>query len=101
MKYVRTPGFLIDLRRLPDEHRKLFVESVHELLRPALDAGAHRGTAPVATGARGKVVTEPFDIPVGQVTVVADPFDNILVLLDLSKGHYVTDKTGNVTAVAC
>jgi integrase/recombinase XerD len=21
MKYVRTPGFLIDLRRLPDEHR--------------------------------------------------------------------------------
>jgi len=44
MKYVRTPGFLIDLRRLPDEHRKLFVESVHELLRPALDAGAHRGT---------------------------------------------------------
>jgi hypothetical protein len=26
MKYVRTPGFLIDLRRLPDEHRKLFVQ---------------------------------------------------------------------------
>lgn len=46
MKYVRTPGFLIDLRRLPDEHRKLFVESVHELLRPALDAGAHKGAAP-------------------------------------------------------
>ena len=46
------------------------------------------------------MVTEPFDIPVGQVTVVADPFDNLLVLLDLSKGHYVTDKTGNVTAVA-
>jgi hypothetical protein len=44
MKYVRTPGFLIDLRRLPDEHRKLFVEAVHELLRPALDAGAHAGT---------------------------------------------------------
>jgi mRNA-degrading endonuclease RelE of RelBE toxin-antitoxin system len=42
VKYVRTPGFLTDLRRLPDEHRKLFVESVHELLRPALDAGAHK-----------------------------------------------------------
>jgi hypothetical protein len=37
MKYVRTPGFLIDLRRLPDEHRKLFVQAVHEILRPALD----------------------------------------------------------------
>jgi hypothetical protein len=42
MKYVRTPGFLIDLRRLPDEHRKLFVQAVHEILRPALDAGATR-----------------------------------------------------------
>lgn len=46
MKYVRTPGFLIDLRRLPDEHRKLFVQAVHEILRPALDAGAHKGEAP-------------------------------------------------------
>lgn len=46
MKYVRTAGFLIDLRRLPPEHRKLFVAAVHQLLRPALDAGAHTGAAP-------------------------------------------------------
>ena len=46
MKYVRTAGFLIDLRRLPGEHRKLFVHAVHTLLRPALDAGAHTGTVP-------------------------------------------------------
>lgn len=46
MKYVRTPGFLTDLRRLPDEHRKMFAETVHRVLRPALDAGAHIGTAP-------------------------------------------------------
>jgi len=43
MKYVRTPGSLIDLRRLPDEHHQLFVESVHAMLHPALDAGAHAG----------------------------------------------------------
>jgi hypothetical protein len=43
MKYVRTTGFLIDLRRLPEEHRKLFVRAVNEVLRPALDAGAHTG----------------------------------------------------------
>jgi predicted enzyme related to lactoylglutathione lyase len=49
--------------------------------------------------AGGRVVTEPFDIPVGRVVVVADPFGNTLVLLDLSKGHYVTDGTGNVTGV--
>jgi predicted enzyme related to lactoylglutathione lyase len=49
--------------------------------------------------AGGRVVTGPFDIPVGRVAVVADPFGNTLVLLDLSKGHYVTDSDGNVTAV--
>jgi hypothetical protein len=32
MKYVRTAGFLIDLRRLPPEHRKMFVLAVHTLL---------------------------------------------------------------------
>jgi hypothetical protein len=39
VKYVRTPGFLVGLRRLPDEHRKLFVEAVHEL-------GAELGRGP-------------------------------------------------------
>jgi hypothetical protein len=48
MKYVRTAGFLIDLRRLPAEHRKLFVIAVHALLRPALDMGAHTGSTPLA-----------------------------------------------------
>jgi predicted enzyme related to lactoylglutathione lyase len=49
--------------------------------------------------AGGRVVTEPFDIPVGRGTVVADPFGNVLVLLDLSKGRYVTDDAGTVTGV--
>jgi len=46
MKYVRHAGFLSDLRRLPAEHRKLFVLAVHTLLRPALAAGAHTGAVP-------------------------------------------------------
>ena len=54
----------------------------------------------VIEAAGGRVVTEAFDIPVGRVAVVADPFGNTLVLLDLSKGRYVTDDTGNVTGVA-
>lgn len=64
-----------------------------------LVSSADRAAA-VILAAGGRVVTEPFDIPVGRVAVVADPFGNILVLLDLSKGHYVTDAMGNVTAVA-
>jgi predicted enzyme related to lactoylglutathione lyase len=51
-------------------------------------------------GLGGRVVTEPFDIPVGRIAVVADPFDNVLVLIDLSKGTYVTGDGGSVTGVA-
>lgn len=47
----------------------------------------------------GRVLHEPFDIPVGRVAVVADPFDNVLVLLDLSKGRYTTDEAGRVTGI--
>ena len=49
--------------------------------------------------AGGRVLAAPFDIPVGRVAVVADPFDNVLVLIDLSKGRYATDEHGTVTAV--
>ena len=41
------------------------------------------------------VLAEPFEIPVGRVAVVLDPFGNALVLLDLSKGTYDTDDTGD------
>lgn len=50
--------------------------------------------------AGGTVLAEPFDIPVGRVVVVADPFGNVLVLLDLSKGLYTTDASARVSGVA-
>jgi predicted enzyme related to lactoylglutathione lyase len=64
-----------------------------------LVASADQAAAAVAA-AGGQIIAEPEDIPVGRVAVVADPFGNALVLLDLSKGRYVTDDNGNVTAVA-
>ena len=51
----------------------------------------------VAAG--GQVVAEPTDIPVGRVAVVADPFGNTLVLVDLTKGTYTVDADGRVTGV--
>jgi predicted enzyme related to lactoylglutathione lyase len=48
----------------------------------------------------GTMIAGPLEIPVGQVAVVADPFGNALILVDLSKGTYVTDETGRVTGVA-
>jgi predicted enzyme related to lactoylglutathione lyase len=62
------------------------VESVDEAVAAVRAAG-------------GRVVAAPVDIPVGRAAVVADPFGNELVLLDLSKGRYVTDDAGNVTGV--
>jgi len=49
-----------------------------------------------AAGGRAAV---PVDIPVGRTVAVTDPFGNSLLLLDLSKGRYVTDRAGNVTGV--
>jgi len=43
--------------------------------------------ADAVRAAGGRVIVEPFETPVGRVVVVADAFDNALVLLDLSKGR--------------
>lgn len=51
-------------------------------------------------GSGGRMVAEPRSIPVGRVAVVADPFDNPLVLVDLSVGRYVADEIGRVVGVA-
>jgi hypothetical protein len=53
--------------------------------------------AVVAAG--GRLLTGPVDVPVGRLAVVADPFDNPLVLIDLSRGRYTTDASGAVTGV--
>ena len=63
------------------------VESVDEAAAVFRDSG-------------GSILVEPFDIPVGRIVVVADPFGNVLVLIDLSKGRYTTDDEGAVTGVS-
>jgi predicted enzyme related to lactoylglutathione lyase len=54
-----------------------------------LVASADEAAAAVRA-AGGRVLFGPCDIPVGRLAIVADPFGNALVLLDLSKGRYVT-----------
>jgi predicted enzyme related to lactoylglutathione lyase len=55
--------------------------------------------AEVVVRAGGRIVSGPTDIPVGSLVVVADPFGNVLVLVDLAKGRYTTDVEGAVTGV--
>ncbi|WP_157987546.1 VOC family protein [Jiangella endophytica] len=63
------------------------VDAVEPALAQVVDAG-------------GTVVSPPADVPVGRVAVVEDPFGNALVLIDLSRGRYRTDASGQVTGVA-
>ena len=71
------------------EHRyepNWLVRSVDDAVQRIVDAG-------------GSKLVSPFDIPVGRVAVAADPFGNALVLVELSKGRYVTDGEHRVTGV--
>ena len=50
-------------------------------------------------GAGGDPVEAPFDIAIGRCARVRDPFGNVIVILDQSKGKLVTDSDGRVTGV--
>ena len=86
--------------RLPDSDTELVLRTGgREPEADFLVASADAAAAEV-TRAGGAVLVQPFDIPVGRVAVVADPFGNPLTILDLSRGRYVTDADGTVTGVA-
>jgi predicted enzyme related to lactoylglutathione lyase len=62
------------------------VASVTEAVQTFLESG-------------GTLVEAPSEIPIGQLAVVADPWNNHLVLLDSSKGQLQTDAEHNVVGV--
>ena len=84
---------------LPDSDTELVLSTELEYepnwLVTSADEAAH-----AIESAGGRIVAGPFDIPVGRVAVVTDPFGNVLVLVDLSKGRYVTDADSRVSGVA-
>ncbi len=66
-----------------DPETDLLVDSAEVAAKRFVDAG-------------GTVVVDPFDIQIGKCVIVKDPWDNKLVLLDISKGALITDSEGNV-----
>lgn len=82
--------------RMPESDAEIVLQTE----RPALEANLLVDSADTAAerwvAAGGRVVNGPFDIQVGRCVVVADPFGNLLLLLDLSKGLLATDAEGNV-----
>lgn len=85
--------------QLPDGDSELVLTTVHGYEPNWLVESVDAAVA-VFVENDGRVLAEPFDIPVGRVGVVADAFGNVLVLVDLSKGTYVVDEAGGVTGVA-
>jgi len=46
--------------------------------------------------AGGTIVLGPFDIKIGKCAVVKDPWGNQYVILDSTKGTFITDDIGNI-----
>jgi predicted enzyme related to lactoylglutathione lyase len=86
--------------RLPDTDAELVLQT--ERPEPEVDllVDSADEAAQLIEEAGGSILVPPFDIPIGRCVVVADPWGNPLVLLDISKGLYTTDEAGNVTGVA-
>ena len=87
LRLPHTDAELVLQRERPEPEVDLLVDSADEATQRIQAAG-------------GSVIIPPFDIPIGRCVVVADPWGNQLVLLDLSKGTYTTDDAGQVTGVA-
>ena len=85
---LRMPGtdaeLVLDTRLGPEVD--LLVADVDEALRRMNAAG-------------GETIKGPFDIPIGRCAVVRDPFGNVIVMLDQTKGRFVTDELGKVIRV--
>lgn len=81
---------------LPDADTEVVLTTEHGYEPNWLvDDVAAAAAAFVAGG--GEALAAPVDIPVGRVAVVRDPFGNVLVLVDLSKGRYTAADDGTVT----
>jgi predicted enzyme related to lactoylglutathione lyase len=84
--------------RLPDSDAEL-VLSTDQGYAPNWLVTSVSEAVQALVAAGGRVLHPPTPIPVGWLAVVADPFGNALVLLDLSTGRYTTDEAGRVTSV--
>ena len=68
-------------------------------VRPAVETASADEAANAVVEAGGRRISGPSDVPTGRLAVVEDIFGNQLLLLELSKGRYVTDELGRVTGV--
>jgi predicted enzyme related to lactoylglutathione lyase len=82
--------------RMPETDAEIVIQTVRPQLEANLKVESADAAAERIVQAGGKLVAGPFDIQIGRCAVVLDPWGNALVILDASKGQFVTDEEGNV-----
>lgn len=82
--------------RLPDGEGELVLHTD----RPHAETDILVNSVPDAverfTASGGKLLSGPFEIQIGLCAVLQDPFGNILVILDMSKGRLISDLSGRI-----
>ena len=84
--------------RLPESDTEIVLTTKHGYEPNWLVESADEAAREIAE-AGGAVLAEPVDFPVGRLTIAADPFGSVMVLIDLTRGRCSTDDSGNVTGV--
>lgn len=82
--------------RMPDTDAEVLIQTEDDVLEIDLLVSAADAAAEAVVAAGGSIVVPAFDIAIGRCVVVRDPWDNQLVLLDMSKGPLQTDAHGMV-----
>ncbi len=72
--------------RLPDSNAELVLHAEDRPTETDLTVESVTDAVARFTAAGGTLVAGPFDIAIGRCAVVADPWNNVLVLLDTTKG---------------
>ncbi len=82
--------------RLPDSEAELVIQTERQGPETDLLVDSADEAAKFIEQAGCKIIVSPFDIQIGRCVAVEDPWGNVLVLLDGSKGLLETDPDGNV-----
>ena len=82
--------------KLPDSNAELVLHTGDRPMETDLAVDSVPDAIARFTAAGGKVLRGPFEIQIGRCAVVADPWDNVLVILDASKGTVRVDERKRV-----
>ena len=82
--------------KLPDSNAELVLHTVDRPMETDLAVDSVPDALARFTAAGGRVLRGPFEIQIGRCAVVADPWDNVLVILDASKGTVRVDERKRV-----